>query len=327
MNIVIKTPSFIGDTIMMLSAFELIKLEYPKAHITIICKDYIKDIFRTKGVKIIIDNTKSKNRFLNILILISKIRKNRYDIGFLFHNTFLDALIFKLSNINKIVGYDKENRRFLLDFSLKIDRTRHYINHYANLVNKFLNDKYTKLPKIELYHKDTDLLNKLHKRPLVGFLLGGDNKHSRKYPKNLSLDLMQILNSNINVVLLGDKNDTKNNILYENKLLKLGKNCINLSAKTSLANFIDVIAKLDFLVTIDSSAMHIASAVSTPFLVLVGKGSSAFDTVYPKVDFGSFIFKGEDCIKDEDLIYEIKPETINDKINKSLDDYLLSNKK
>lgn len=91
---------------------------------------------------------------------------------------------------------------------------------------------------------------------------------------------MSLIDSDkIDVVLLGDKDDCLNNSLYENEL---NKNCINLSGKTSISEFIDVIAKVDLLVTIDSSAMHIAAAVGSEFIVLVGKGSAALDTVYPQ---------------------------------------------
>jgi len=319
MNIIIKTPGFIGDTIMMFPALELVKNEYPNATITIVCKAHCKDLFRNKGIsKIIIDNTKGNNRVLKTFSLIAKIREEEYDLGILFHNTFVDALIFKLSKINKIIGYNKESRKILLDFHLGMDRTRHYVNHYANLVNKYFGDKYSILPKMKLEFKKSNLIEKKEKY-LLGFVLGGDNKDTRRYPPTLSLELMALLNTNnIQVVLLGDPSDSENNNLYENELNKLNKDYVNFSGKTSVLEFIDIIASLDLLVTIDSSAMHIAAAVNTEFIVLIGKGSSAFDTVYPKVDFGHKIFQGQNCIKDEDLITQINSKSINSKINQIL---------
>ena len=81
MNIIIKTPNFIGDTIMMMSALELVKMEYPNAKITIVCKEYSKDLFRSKNInKIIIDNCKGKNRFRKTLNLVAEIKKENYDL-------------------------------------------------------------------------------------------------------------------------------------------------------------------------------------------------------------------------------------------------------
>jgi len=324
MNIIIKTPSFIGDTVMMMPALELLFTEYPNAKFTVVCKPSSKDLFRNKNInKIIIDDIKSdkKGRLKRTFNLISEIKKEKYDLGVLFHNTFLDALVFKLSFIDKIIGYEKEKRKILLDFYLKIDRTRHYVNHYAHLVNQYLGNKYKDLPKMKLHYENSNLLINQNNKPYVGFALGGDNKDTRRYPKELSLKLFEILkDENINIVLIGDKDDSINNNIYEEYLKSQNNNVINLSGKTNISEFIDLISSIDLLVTIDTSAVHISAAVDTDFLLLVGKGSSALDTTYPKVDFGSMIFRGQNKINDEDLIYEIKADDIKQNILKMLNE-------
>ncbi len=313
MKIIIKTPNFIGDTIMTLPAIELLKKEYPDALITIVCKPSSKDIFRGKDVdKIIIDDSKiqKKDRVKRTAKLIRKIREEKYDLGVVFHNTFMDAFVFKCSRINTLIGYEKENRKIFLDFWLKIDRTKHYVKHYVNLINKYLGDKYTYLPKMELNYDKSKLLQKT-KKTSIGFVFGGDNKKTRQYPQVLSLELFELLKDrDIDIVLLGDKDDSEVNEVYETYLTSINKNVINLSGKTSVSEFIDAIASLDMLVTIDTSAMHIAAGVGTKFLVLVGKGTSSFDTVYPDVEFGDFIYRGKELIKDEDIIKAISPKEI-----------------
>lgn len=318
MNIIIKTPAFIGDTIMMLPALKLIKLEYPKADITIVCKDNCKDIFRGYGIdKIIVDNTKEGNRVKKAISLIKNIKKQRYDLGVLFHNTFMDALIFKLSNIDTIIGYDKEQRKILLDFWLKIDRSRHYINHYANLINRYLKDKYSLLPPLKLYAQEQTLIIKKDK-PLVGFVLG-THKDTRGYPQKLSLELFSLLkNSAYEIVLLGDQNDVYNNLKYEKQLKEDKTEVVNLTGKTSVGEFIDIINTLNLLVTIDSSSMHIATATNTNFIAVIGKSTSPFEVVKPKVDFGSYLFRGEMCIKDADFIKNVKPQEIIKEIKNRL---------
>jgi len=316
LKIIIKTPKFIGDTIMMLSALELLKTEYPKAEFTIVTLNPCVDVFRNKGInKIIIDDTKkSKNRFKNTLNLIQKINKEKYDLGFIFHNTFLDVLIFKLSGVKYTVGYNKENSKLLLNYSLKIDRTRHYINHYAFLVNSYLSNKYEKLLDINLFYNQYDFEVPLNKKT-IGFVLGGDNKGTRKYPIKLSLELFSLLKEcDYNIILLGDSSDSINNNIYEEFLLNNNINVKNLSGKTSVGEFIDAIATLDLLVTIDSSAMHIAAATKTNFITLVGKGTSVFETVKPKVNFGTYLFKDKLYIDDKTLINNITPISIRDEI-------------
>ncbi|NOR55886.1 MAG: hypothetical protein GQ531_06730, partial [Sulfurovum sp.] len=322
MNIIVRTPNFIGDSIMMLPALELLKLEYPDAKFTIVCKASSKDIFRDKGIDtIIIDDTKSekRGRLSRVKKLISTLREKEYDLGILFHNTFLDALIFKLSHIRTIVGYDNESRKILLDFHLKIDRSRHYVNHYANLVNQYLDNKYRSLPAMHLHSEASKLIETNTTRPTVGFVLGANTKDTRFYPKDLSLALFNLLKTEeLNIVLLGDKDDSEYNVVYESYLMEQESTCQNLSGKTNVSEFIDAIATVDVLVTIDTSALHIAAAVETNFILLQGKGTSAFSLVQPKVSFGEYIFEGGNMIQDKDAIAAIEPVVIKDRIIKML---------
>ncbi len=315
MNIIIRTPNFIGDTIMMLPALGLLKMEYPDASYTIVCKAHSRDLFRGKGIdKIIIDDTKGKNRVSQTSKLIKEIKKSHFDLGVLFHNTFMDAVVFKLSNIDTIIGYEKENRKVILDFWLKIDRSRHYINHYANLVNQYLDNKYETIPPMHLHTQEQQLVLKDDK-PLIGFMLGTD-KRDRGYPKDLSIELFNLIkDKNFHIVLLGDANDSKTNNLYEKELSSV----TNLSGKTTVAQYIDVINSLDMLVTIDTSSMHIAAATGTKFITLLGMSSSPFCIVKPKVDFGSYMFFAKNCLIEKNFIKEIKPTYILDEINKRLD--------
>lgn len=314
-NIIIRTPNFIGDTIMMLPALSLVRTEYPEACITVVCRELCQDIFRGQEIEeIIVDNTKKGNRLLRTIVLIRLLRKKSYDLGILFQNSFLSAFVFRLARIKTIIGYEKESRKVLLDFHIRLDRHRHYVNHYANLVNEYFDGKYKLLPEMKLFFQASNLLKKGTK-PLVGFIFGGTNKNTergvRQYPEYQVYELLQLLDDKqIDIVFLGDNEDAPIHQLYENQLKEEGKECINLTGKTTVAEYIDAIATLDLLVTIDTSAMHIAAAVGTEFIVIVGKGTSSFDTVKPKGDKGHILFSGERYIRDEDIIKAIKSKDI-----------------
>lgn len=318
-RIVIRTPNFIGDTVMMLPALDLVRKNYPDSQITIICRPQARAIFRNKGIyNIIEDDTKGKQRFLKTISLLKELRKETYDLGILFHNSFLSALLFKLGKVRTIIGYEKEGRKILLDYHEKILRSRHYVNHYAHLVNSFLGNIYTKLPPMKLQVGNDSLVEKSNKF-LIGFVLGGDNKGMRKYPVDQSLKLFSLLaNEQIKFVFLGDSLDSTNHQKYAEYLSAKGGDVLNLTGKTTVSEFIDTISKLDLLVTIDTSAMHISAATDTPFLVLRGVGTSAFDTVFPKESCGDVLFKGEEYIEDYDAIKAIKPRDIYDIIIRKL---------
>ncbi|PVX52232.1 heptosyltransferase-2 [Balneicella halophila] len=334
-QIIMRTSNYIGDTIMMLPALELVQREYPDASITIVCKAKSRDIFRGKGIKdIIIDDTKGKGRFFRTLQFVRKLRKNKYDLGILFHNSFLTALLFRLAKVKTLIGYQKEGRKFLLDFSLPIDRSWHYSNHYANLVNIYWNSKYDYLPPMILEFKKTELFDKAG-RPLVGFLLGEEcakaqnhkdsyayriKKGARRYPLNLGEKLFEYLSKeDIDFVLLGDSKDCKNHRIYTNLLKKNMKHVVDLTGKTSVGECIDAIGTLDLLVTIDTSAMHMAAATNTEFILLQGKGTSPLSVVFPIDGEGHVLNKGQHCLRGEDMISAIKPDDIYHKIMELLE--------
>lgn len=314
-RIIIRTPNYIGDTIMTLPALELLRIEYPDATFTIVCKPHSAAVFRKKGIeKFILDETKGKRRLWKTWELIRKLRKEPYDLGVLFHNSFLNALVFRLARVGELVGYNNENRKILLSFSLSLDRSWHYANRYAHLVNQYLKDKYERLPKVTLFCEPSECVRRGEK-PLVGFVLGGENKGTRSYPKKLALQLFdKLAKEDFDIVLLGDKQDSVNHDSCEMLLRKNGVQVTNLTGKTNVAEFIDAIATLDLLVTIDTSAMHIAAATDTEFIVLSGRGTSPLSVVFPKDGQGHIMEKGQHCVRGEDMIGCIVPEDIYTKI-------------
>lgn len=314
-RIVIRTPNFIGDTIMMLPALELVRREYPDAEIDIVCKPHSREVFRGKNIaQIIEDDTKGKGRLVKTFSLIKKLRKRKYELGILYKNSFLSALIFRLGGTKILVGYNKEKRGFLLSFHIKYWDSWHYVNRYADLVNQYWGNKYCELPEMELCAEPSKLLKKREK-PLIGFVLGGENKGARRYPKDLALMLFeQLVSKDFDIVLLGDEKDAQNHSAYAKFLEEKGKDVQDITGKTTVGEFIDAIAALDLLITIDTSALHIAAATDTEFLLLAGRGTSALDNVYPKSGKGHLLCKGQKKIRSEDIIREIKPKDIYEQI-------------
>lgn len=312
-KIVIRTPNFIGDTINTTPAIELLKEEYPDAEFTLIGPAFIRDIFkydRRVTRMICFEKGKRKDR-----TLLKELRKEPYDLGILFINTFISALLFKMARIRKIIGYNNEGRGFLLDFKLKINRNIHYINHYATLVNKFLNNKYTFLPPLTVTYTKEETFGFENQQPTIGLYLGGKNKGYRRYPEQLSVELLKQL-SGYNIVLIGDKNDNLNHETY----LKEARlpNAINLTGKTTVEGLINTISNLDLLITIDSAAMHIAAATETPFIALMGLSTSPTSVILPKVDFGKILKVENNMINEENYMNNLSPEIITDKIKSLL---------
>ncbi|WP_461642423.1 glycosyltransferase family 9 protein [Labilibaculum euxinus] len=140
--------------------------------------------------------------------------------------------------------------------------------------------------------------------------LGNDIQGSRAYINQLSLELIHLLleKQQYNLVLIGDKNDAKRNNFYFDQIpQELRGRILNYSGKTDVGTHINIIKKLDVLITIDTSPMHVAVMVLTPFIVLLGKSTSAFSTVQPKVDFGVYLKRENNLLDDSLFISHITP--------------------
>lgn len=318
-KIIIRTPNFLGDTINTTPCLQLIKQEYPTAQIIIVCPDFIKDVFKydKRISKCITFSQAQKNNLSTFWHLFKAIHKEKADLGILFTNTFISALIFKLAGVKYCIGYKREERGFLLDFELPLNRNKHYINRYCHLFNEYIHNKYKTLPELNLYISNKTTFHFENTQPAIGLYLGGENKSFRRYPDIHSIHLLQLLSKrNYNLVLIGDDDD---NIKHQEYLDKAGiNNIINLSGQTSLEDFFNTISHLDLLITIDSSAMHIAAALKTPFIVLMGLSTSPISTIVPKVDFGKILKIENNLIREEDYIQNITPEIILNTIDEVL---------
>lgn len=318
-NIIIRTPNFIGDTINTTPCLELIKQEYPDAKITVVGPDPIRDIFKydKRITDYITFPLNKKSKFSTYWYIIKKIRQQKGDLGIIFINTFISALLFKLAGIKCIIGYKNEGRGFLLDFKPKLNRNKHYINRYASLFNEFIGNKYTRLPALYLPHSGKKTFTFDNDQKVIGFYPGGENKGERRYPENLSIELIRLLHlQGYNIVLIGDKND---NILHSKYAAEANvSNLVNLTGATTVGELIDTIANLDMLVTIDSAALHIAAAVKTTFIGLMGLSTSPTSTITPKVNFGKILKIENDLIREEDYMKNITPQNILEAIHSLL---------
>ena len=304
-RIIICMPNFIGDSINTIPAIELIRQVFPQARITLLGPSFLKELFEydPRIFYVIVSNKRKKNYFRNIFVIL----RNRYDLGILFTNTFMTALLLRLALVKRLVGYENEGRGFLLNFKRPLNRNVHYINRYAMLVNEWLGNKFTCLPTLKLYYKQECNFHFANNNPVIGLYLGGTNKRFRRYPEEQAIVLLRMLR-NYNLVFIGDSNDAVVQSSYVRQAMI--DNVLDLSGKTSVGELVTSIANMDILITIDSAAMHIAAAVKTAFIALLGLSTSPTSTILPRSQTGVFLKIENNLINEADYIKNITPEII-----------------
>ena len=324
-KIIIRTPNFIGDTINTTPCIQLIKEEYPNASLIIVGPEFVNAIFKydKRISKIITFPLAKRKKVSTYLDIWNKIRKEKADLGIIFVNTFVSALEFRLAHVRYIIGYSLEKRRALLDFSLPMNRNKHYINRYASLFNEFIGNKYTTLPALYLPINKKNIFTFDNDRPTIGFYPGGSIKGYRRYPSHYVTQLIkQIIDKGYNIVLVGSTEEGKE---YEKYIRDLNNdNIINLAGKTNIEEFFNIIDQIDLLITIDSAAMHIAAALRTPFIALFGLSTSPISTITPKVNFGRILKIENNIIREEDYMNNLTPDIVCDTLDDMKNNGLLN---
>ncbi|MBI5796195.1 MAG: ADP-heptose--LPS heptosyltransferase, partial [Planctomycetes bacterium] len=90
-NIIIRSPNWVGDVVMATPAFRCIRENFSGAKITIALKSYVQKLI--EGAPwfdeiLVLDSNNQYSKSTQIFSLVKQIRFRKYDLGFLFPNSF-----------------------------------------------------------------------------------------------------------------------------------------------------------------------------------------------------------------------------------------------
>lgn len=274
MKILIIKIAALGDVLVSSPFFQLIKNSYPECKI---------DHLVLKGFEKVTENNKYVNEIIiiknltlfNLIKLYYEIKKNNYDIAFIFHRNFLFQFICYMANINLIYGFKSKYNLFLKKFLVyKIDINR-TLQEY-NLI-KLSGLKISRVTNLEYYInynkiENFRILDVLPEKYIACGVGGGNifsSADSRMWPCDYYIELISKVN--FKFVLIGHgKIDKLRADEIESR--SLGR-VINLVGKTNYDEVANIIKNSTLYVGNDSSLLHLASAVGVPTLGLFGPTS------------------------------------------------------
>ncbi|UCH93317.1 MAG: lipopolysaccharide heptosyltransferase II [Candidatus Aminicenantes bacterium] len=299
MNIVIRSPNWIGDCIMCLPALRALKDNFPDANIYMAAKQYLCPIY---------DNIAEINEmiplpgnidFKSIFKAARQLKPYGFDYGILFTNSFHSAFLFKLAGIGKLIGYVKDLRGWLLYKKIKFPgNNKHHIYFYLDLVKHFLDllpqdkknpsagfpkpgnfDKVS-LPGTGLIitgsegEKVSAILRGLGvdlSGPLVGMSPSAAYGSAKEWPPERFRELIHRIQqekslSNAEILLFGSANERE-------KISRIADgetSTHNLAGQLKLREAIAAISLCGLFISNDSGLMHIASGFNLPLVALFG---------------------------------------------------------
>src|SRR5687768_1889396 len=117
-RILVVQPSWVGDAVMATPTLRALRELYPDAHISYLLRRYVKPVYcgmpwADKLITYRTGKTRAKAG-KGPFDLAARLRAGKFDLAILLPNSFKSALICKMAGIDRVIGYERDGRGFLL---------------------------------------------------------------------------------------------------------------------------------------------------------------------------------------------------------------------
>lgn len=287
-RILIRGVNWIGDAVLTIPAISAVRHEFPDAHISLLVKPWVADIFReNRDIDEIILYKKEHDSLIGKFRLAKELRQKGFDKAILLQNAFDAALITWLAKIPERIGYARDARGFLLTKAIPVEKEslkKHQINYYLNLLNKAGIDAPFTHPYIYLTDEERrwarSLINssplQIQNSPIVGVNPGAAYGSAKRWmPESFAEVIKRIIDElNGRVIIFGGPSEAE--IAHEIASLCPGhaKDIMIMAGKTNIRQLASLISECDAFITNDSGPMHMASALLVPTVAIFGSTDS-----------------------------------------------------
>lgn len=282
-NIVIRGTNWIGDALMSFPAIQKIKNDFPNARITILTPNRNADLFYGQPpVDDVIAFNPKGSAYGRARRQANLIRGHKFDLGFVFPNSFESALALAMAKIPHRIGYATDFRSPLLTQSVAVPEwksSKHESFYYLALTAAVSGQPVSpELPGIEFVATSSainsarEILNRMgHKseRPVIAFGPGSTNSTAKRWPAAYFSQLCTLMASVVEAdfVILGGSEDIEvaSQVESDTKV-----RLINLTGKTTLSEAIGILSLSSVFISNDMGLAHIGAALDVRTAVIFG---------------------------------------------------------
>ncbi len=275
-KIIIITPAWIGDFVMMQSILIAIKNKYPNSSIDVITPKFcapLTEFMPEINKTIILDVAHGELGFKKRRNLAKSIQ-NKYDWAIILPITFKSALIPFFAKIKVRTGFMGELRCWLLTDAIKLNKQKIplMVNRYLKLshtkeIIDIKNDDASLYPKFIVKKKITNPYK--NKKPILALCPGAEYGKAKKWPIKYFRKIAKLAAKKYQVWVFGshkDKNDG-------DKIVKNITNAVNFAGQTKLAKSIKLLSLVDMIITNDSGLMHVGCALDKKIIAIYGSST------------------------------------------------------
>jgi ADP-heptose:LPS heptosyltransferase len=261
-SILVIQTAFLGDVVLSTALLETLHKAYPQSSIHILVRKGNESLFQNHPfLKQVLVWDKSKQKIKNLIALIIKIRRLRFDFVCNCHRHFTSGLITAMSGAKHTSGFKSNPLSFLFS-----ERHAHVFSGIHEIERNFLliqsllkptNLKNSCPPKLYPFEEKVEV-----NLPFIT-ITPASVWFTKQFPTKNWMAFIHKVPSHFQIYLLGGKSDFA---LCEEiaTQVNVGNRVTNLAGRNGFLNSAFVMKKATMNFVNDSGAMHLASAVNAP---------------------------------------------------------------
>lgn len=281
-NILIIETSSVGEVVLTTPALKALRRAYPESSLNMLVIPETKDILiRNHNVDNIIcyDKKRTHRNWWKFLRFAAFLRKKKFDMVLLFHRSFRSALLAFLSGARIRVGCSAQGRSFLLTRKVP-DRNniyQHEVERNIDVVENLGIDVYNRELEMPLSGQAENYITEFWKTAGIGpeeMVIGinpGAGWPTKRWMKEKFARLSDALINKYGcrIILLWGPGERK---LVQEIAGLMNREPI-IACRTDLQQLGALLKRCTAFITNDSGPMHIAMAVKTPTVAIMGPTS------------------------------------------------------
>ena len=286
MKLLIRATNWVGDAILALPALRAVRSKFPDAHISVLARPYVADIYRGQGVSdelIAYDPIAEHRGWSGRNKLIANLRSKHFDVALLLQNAFDAAWLAWRAEIPERIGYARDARSLLLTKAIAVPKPGEIPPHekfyYLELVRRA--GWLDALPQAD--HITLQVSDSARHHAAQTLIDAGSRPHARRIaigagasygsakcwpPERFAEWANRFLAQNdADVILFGTAAEAPvSNAIIAN----MHRKPIDLTGKTAIADLPALLSQCHLFLGNDSGAMHVAAAVGLPVVAIFG---------------------------------------------------------
>ncbi len=286
-RILVRATNWVGDAVMSVPALQALREHNSQAQISILARPWVAGLYGRESFcdeVIPYEAPRGWQGFEEKRRVAAALRARKFDCALLLQNAFEAAALARWAGIPIRIGYDRDARGWLLTHPIPLAEAgeipRHQRFYYlellkrAKLIPGYNNDETIRLGgSASAAETGRVLLSAAGMDGTVigvspGAAYGGAKRWLPERFAEAAAHLARERNAHIAVFGTKDEAEICETVCAEIK--RAGVACQNFAGVTPLDQFVEMTAACELFLTNDSGAMHVASALGVPTVVVFG---------------------------------------------------------